>query len=134
MRRAAAEWVDKVVDHIRRLAAFLVLAASLGGCAKFDRVVFRDVKGATDRADLANEGITLVDGYAVAGTAVALDSDGDEMDDLTLHSDDGAPVGVAPGPDPKTYVFYARSVGNGVVRVRVEGDQVRSIPVTVLPQ
>lgn len=123
-----------MVDYKRKLAFGLCLVALLGGCAKFDRVVFSDVKGATDRGDLANEGITLVDGYAVAGTAVALDTDGDEMDDLTLHSDDGAPVGVAPGPDAKTYVFYARGVGNGVVRVRVDGEQVRSIPVTVLAQ
>lgn len=132
--QAAGEQVDKVIDYMRRLAFGLGLAALLGGCAKFDHVAFSDVKGATDRGDLANEAITMVDGYALAGKAIAIDSDGDEMDDLTLHADDTAPVGVAPGPDAQTYVFYARSVGNGVVRVRVDGEQVATIPVTVLPQ
>lgn len=126
--------MDKVVDYVRKLLVGVLLAGSLGGCAKFDHVAFSDVKGATDRAELSGAGITIVDGYAVAGTAVAIDSDGDPMEELTLHADEGGVIGVAPGPDEKTYVFFARGVGNGVIRVRVEGDQVGTIAVNVVAQ
>lgn len=126
--------VDKMVDYMRTLCVPLCLVALLGGCAKYDHVAFSNEKGATDRGDLSNESISIVQGFAVASTALAIDSDGDEMDGLTLHADDAAPLGVAPGPDEKSYVFYARAVGNGVVRVRIDGDQVATIPVTVLPQ
>ena len=123
-----------MIDKADRLALFLLLSAVFTGCAEYDHVVFSDIHGATDRAALANEGITLVQGYAVAATSKAIDSNNDEMDDLTLHSDDSAPIGVAPGPDSGTYVFYGRTVGTGIIRVRVEGDQVATIPITVVPQ
>ena len=125
-----------MIDQKRglRLAVLFAAAALFVGCAKYDHVAFTNVHGATDRADLGNEGITVVQGFAVAATSKAIDDDGDEMDDLTLHADDTAPLGVAPGPEASTYVFYGRSVGNGVIRVRIDGDQVATIPVTVVAQ
>jgi len=116
-----------------RCVAFAT-AAGLAGCAEYDHMRFTDVQGATDRADLSNEGITLVHGFAVAARGAAYDSDDDVLANLTLHTDDSAPIGIAPGPNAGTYVFYGRTVGTGQLRVRIDGDQVATIPVTVVAQ
>lgn len=116
------------------VAVVALLAVGVSACSSYDHLTLTEPKGAVDKAALDPAGITLVEGYAVSATGLAFDEDDKQLDDLSLHADDTGPIGVAPGPTENTFVFYGRHAGDGVVRVRVGGDQVATIPVTVSAQ
>lgn len=114
------------------LALPLLLAACSG--PSFDHIDFSDVSIPPDFSAVDTSAITLAMGMAVRVNVTAWNDDDEEMEDVSLLSDDESVVGVSKGPSERDFVITGVSVGAASVRVVVEGHEVKRIPTRIIEQ
>lgn len=116
-----------------------VLCVTMAACSsskkpapRFDHFEYSEISVAPSTAKLEPNSVTLAEGVAVKALVKAIDERGKNMSALDLESGDPTVVGVEPGPEAGSFVFYAGSIGATELHVISDETQVGSVPVQVV--